>query len=657
MAENTKDYIEFIKAIAPVVAAKTTAKAEEAARKSVEDARKAEAERLAAKPPAREIHLTAAIGEDGPQGPKGDKGETGDTGPQGERGPQGEQGPKGDKGDPGKDGRDGKDGADGAKGAKGDPGKNGDGFKWRGDWLPSETYQKNDVVLYQGQSYVALKTTRMPVSLDKGDWSLMSARGAAGLRGQKGDTGDMGPTGPQGPAGADGSGGGGGGSGSVWFHGSGVPSDALGSDGDYYLNTANGDVFQHGGSVGWNYAGNIKGATGDTGPQGAAGSTGATGATGSTGPAGSNGAAGTQIYSGTGAPADGLGSDGDYYIDSATWGLYQHGGSVGWNFSTSLIGPQGAQGATGPQGPAGSSGSGSGGINVAQDGVIVAGTVSELDFHAKDFNLYQDSSGSMAVELVIRQPGEETGATYTFALADAEKTKLFNSASAQAISIPTHSAVPFPIGTKIRCFRKGAGLPTIAAANSAITTLRLPTGIKPNRFMGCLAIKGANQTTADYSAGLTVAWDGTDVYDTDGFHDPASNNSRISVTNGLGIKKVSLSASMQTSLGTALIYAEIDILKNGANFQGNRISVLASNNTVHAIHAITAPVTVVPGTDYFQTYYNNLDTSITVSATGSSMSLAVEEIDPVGSITYQYGEVEIMKIGLEEWKITGPALG
>lgn len=355
MADNTKDYIDAIKAMAPVVAAKIAAKTAEDARKSEEDARKAEAERLAAQPPARAVHLMAAVGEQGDKGDKGDKGDTGEQGPQGERGPQGPQGPKGDKGDPGKDGRDGKDGAKGKKGDKGDPGKDGDGFNWRGDWLPTETYQKNDVVLYQGQSYVALKTTRMPVSMGKGDWALMSARGAAGLRGPKGDTGDTGPagaTGPQGPAGADGSGSGSG-SGSVWFHGSGVPSDAIGADGDYYLNTANGDVFQHGGSVGWNFAGNIKGATGDTGPQGAAGATGATGATGASG---SDGIDGNRWFHGTGAPSDGLGVDDDYYLDTLTGDVYNHGGSVGWNYSGNIRGPTGATGATGPQGATGATG-------------------------------------------------------------------------------------------------------------------------------------------------------------------------------------------------------------------------------------------------------------------------------------------------------------
>jgi hypothetical protein len=80
-------------------------------------------------------------------------------------------------------------------------------------------------------------------------------------------------------------GGGGGGGGASWYDGSGAPASGLGTDGDYYLNTANGDVYAKS-SATWSVVGNIKGPTGATGATGATGPTGATGATGATGPAG-----------------------------------------------------------------------------------------------------------------------------------------------------------------------------------------------------------------------------------------------------------------------------------------------------------------------------------------------------------------------------------
>ena len=60
-------------------------------------------------------------------------------------------------------------------------------------------------------------------------------------------------------------GGGGGGGGSTWFDGAGVPSSGTGSNGDYYLNTTNGDVYNKSAGT-WSVVGNIKGPQGDAGP-------------------------------------------------------------------------------------------------------------------------------------------------------------------------------------------------------------------------------------------------------------------------------------------------------------------------------------------------------------------------------------------------------
>jgi hypothetical protein len=69
------------------------------------------------------------------------------------------------------------------------------------------------------------------------------------------------PIGTIGPPGANGA---------TWFSGSGAPASGLGNNGDYYLNTANGDVYNKASGT-WTIATNIKGATGATGPPGPAG--------------------------------------------------------------------------------------------------------------------------------------------------------------------------------------------------------------------------------------------------------------------------------------------------------------------------------------------------------------------------------------------------
>src|SRR6185437_9605298 len=105
------------------------------------------------------------------------------------------------------------------------------------------------------------------------------------------------------------------------------------------------------------------GATGAAGAPGAAGPTGATGAQGDAGPAGPTGAtgatglAGNTVLNGSGAPDNGVGVDGDFYVDTATNQLYGPKAGGAWPGSgISIVGPAGATGATGPAGATGAAG-------------------------------------------------------------------------------------------------------------------------------------------------------------------------------------------------------------------------------------------------------------------------------------------------------------
>src|SRR5439155_5738276 len=86
------------------------------------------------------------------------------------------------------------------------------------------------------------------------------------------------------------------------------------------------------------------------GPQGVKGDTGAQGIQ------GVKGTDGKTVLSGAGAPAATLGSDGDFYIDTAANAIYGPKASGAWGNPTSLVGPQGAKGDTGLQGVKGDPG-------------------------------------------------------------------------------------------------------------------------------------------------------------------------------------------------------------------------------------------------------------------------------------------------------------
>ena len=181
--------------------------------------------------------LQGLIGATGVQGPAGTVGATGATGPQGLAGATGATGPTGLQGSQGLMGE------TGAQGATGPAGTNGTGFNFRNTFDASTSYAINDVVIFNGSSYVAIVASAGPSNptpdTNTDDWSVMAQQGAAGAMGAQGATGTAGATGSTGATGPQGSPG-------------------------------------------------ATGAAGATGPQGVPGIDGATGATGAQGPAGAS---------------------------------------------------------------------------------------------------------------------------------------------------------------------------------------------------------------------------------------------------------------------------------------------------------------------------------------------------------------------------------
>lgn len=68
----------------------------------------------------------------------------------------------------------------------------------KGEYSTSKKYEINDVVSYQGSSYVSLKDTQGNLPTDENFWMLLAAKGEQGIQGEKGEIGDPGPQGEQG---------------------------------------------------------------------------------------------------------------------------------------------------------------------------------------------------------------------------------------------------------------------------------------------------------------------------------------------------------------------------------------------------------------------------------------------------------------------------
>jgi hypothetical protein len=147
-----------------------------------------------------------------------------------------------------------------------------------------------------------------------------------------------------------------------WKYGAGIPASNLGLVGDYYLDTATGNVYNKTNSTTWVLITNItgpQGSAGATGPQGPIGLTGPVGLTGPQGVAGTNGINGTNgtaVLNGNTNPTAGTGVNGDFYINTATNELFGPKTNGTWPSGISLVGPQGINGLSGPQGPVGPAG-------------------------------------------------------------------------------------------------------------------------------------------------------------------------------------------------------------------------------------------------------------------------------------------------------------
>lgn len=130
----------------------------------------------------------------------------------------------------------------------------------------------------------------------------------------------------QGPPGLQGNTGTPGADGNTVLYGAGPPSPMMGKDGDFYIDTNAHTMYGPKATL-WP-------ATGVSliGPQGIPGNT---------------------VLYGTGPPANSLGVDGNFYIDTSAHYIYGPKASGAWPAGASLVGPQGPQGPQGVQGPQG----------------------------------------------------------------------------------------------------------------------------------------------------------------------------------------------------------------------------------------------------------------------------------------------------------------
>ena len=101
------------------------------------------------------------------------------------------------------------------------------GFLFRDAWSSMTAYVTFDVVTYDGGTWLAVaSSTNVTPGTDASKWKALATKGATGAAGTNGAAGAAGAAG------------------TVWRSGAGVPDNALGVNGDFYLRTSNGDVYE-----------------------------------------------------------------------------------------------------------------------------------------------------------------------------------------------------------------------------------------------------------------------------------------------------------------------------------------------------------------------------------------------------------------------------
>ena len=159
--------------------------------------------------------------------------------------------------------------------------------------------------------------------------------------------------------------------GATWLSGNGAPAATAGSDGDLYLDVDSGDVFRRSAGA-WAILLNIEGQSGT---------------------AGANGVDGATWITGAGAPAAGLGIDGDLYLDISTGDVFQKSAGS-WGAIANITGPIGATGSAGTNGTDGS-------VWYTGSGIPGAGTGIDGDFYldSTSGDIYQKSAGAWGASI------------------------------------------------------------------------------------------------------------------------------------------------------------------------------------------------------------------------------------------------------------------
>lgn len=285
-----------------------------------------------------------------------------------------------------------------------------------------------------------------------------------------------GGSGTPGPAGADGK---------TVRNGTTIPSSGLGVDGDFYIRTGAWTIYGPKAGGAWGSATSL------------------------VGPAGADGAAGNTILYGTGAPSNGTGVDGNFYIATNTNFIYGPKASGTWPAGTSIVGPKGDQGDAG----AGAA------LAIKDEGTTLTASATSIDFIGAGVTASGSGSITVAIPAATKASVGLGNADNT---SDADKPVSTAQAAAISAKEPTFAA-----GTNSQWLRGDKTFQTLTKSDVSLGNVdNTSDANKPVSTAQATADTAALNAAKAYADSLVVGlWDDRGNYNASVNTFPASGGS------------------------------------------------------------------------------------------------------------------------------------
>ena len=155
----------------------------------------------------------------------------------------------------------------------------------------------------------------------------------------------------------------------------------------------------------------------------------------------------------------------------------------------------------------------------------------------------------------------------------------------------------------------------------------------------CLAQKGSSQSISS-STNTPIQWNGADVVDTIGFHDPTTNNTRFTIPSGTtGLVRITANCAANATSSTGAI---LSISKNGGDAGDNAGEPIrdCQHSGAPFLNVATAILEVTAG-DYFEVIFRSGGSSVSIVA-ADYVWAQIEEVQPSSrALAYRTGTLSL----------------